>query len=314
MVSRQLKKSDCRWVPGERPQAAHPKAWRFSPLSTDDFLQRYMDTLEHMQKLDAKHAKIGMHVNKEISEMLKQMDKFWQTSVKDASGPDKSAEKAASGKETPQYQDKAKPAKMPKEKYAQMKHPAEKSKATEMTANEKAVPDLQVTVHNTSGPVSETTIPGNSLRFASKFMPGQVSSALGRAGISVHGLSKLASRTDVGGAVFEHEDGASGEKVVIAFGKTPNQENNALDIVNLKIRVFKIADSTPVSTTTIPSTVAPFVAPESLLPSSVKYALKAGHVSWEDVAKFASENQTKGVTLLRHDDLETGDGVTLSLE
>merc|ERR1712193_141490 len=98
----------------------------------------------------------------------------------------------------------------------------------------KVVPDLQVTVHNASGPVSATTIPGEALQLASKIVPGQVSSALGHAGLSVDALSELASNSDIQGVVFEHEDSALGAKVVIAFGKTLDQEKNAFDNVSLK--------------------------------------------------------------------------------
>jgi len=183
---------------------------------------------------------------------------------------------------------------------AQQKRPAED------------VPDLRVTLYNATGPVSATTIPGEVLQLASKVIPGQVSTALGHTGLSLDTLSDFASHSELRGVILEHEDCSHNAKVVIAFGDTQDQESTLDTVMSLKIRVFKSAERAAVSTTTIPGHV--LHAAEALLPLSAKTALKAGDVPWEDIASFARENRTKGVTLLRHEDLENGDRVVLSLE
>jgi len=82
--------------------------------------------------------------------------------------------------------------------------------------------------------------------------------------------------------------------------------------VDLKIRSFKVDSHNPHGVTTVSGNILAIA--DKIIPEDARSAMKAKGVILDEIVKFATDANARGVTILEHIDVEHGQRVVISLE
>lgn len=167
--------------------------------------------------------------------------------------------------------------------------------------------DLKITVYKRGEASSVTRIPESMLRLA-----GTIAKACTQPP-NLDEVVRLMENSTIQGKILEHEQPKDDLKIVISVGDCSTQSIvQAAAPANLKIRTYNDAEDDPIMITTVSGGILHGAG--NVIPNSAREAMKKHGVDLEEVVRFSTDPNARGVTILDHEDLEKKERVVISLE